>query len=127
MTRWTPSTSFATNFTATGTTPSDRKPPFAAIVPEQALSGAEHWVKSVVLTVGRSLPVYYCHRTSSAPSDTSHLGHERTNSNLAAVGANAQARNAAFHSWRPVLADQCQSQHGCLPRIRPRIGPRLHD
>src|SRR6202163_2307484 len=38
MTRWTPSTSFATNFTATGTTPSDRKPPFAAIVPEQALS-----------------------------------------------------------------------------------------
>jgi hypothetical protein len=38
------------------------------------------------------------------------LGQERTNSNLAAVGANAQARNAAFHSWRPVLADQCQSQ-----------------
>src|SRR3954454_11544250 len=39
MTRWTSSTSFATNSTATGTTPSDRKPPFAAIVPEQALKG----------------------------------------------------------------------------------------
>lgn len=58
---------------------------------------------------------------------TSHRGHERTNSNLAAVGANAQARNAAFHSWRPVLADQGQSRQGCLPRIRPRIELRLHD
>jgi len=37
MTRWTPSTSFATNSTATGTTLSDRNPPFAAILPEQAL------------------------------------------------------------------------------------------
>src|SRR6478736_698439 len=50
MTRWTPSTSFATNSTATGTTPSDRKPPFAAIVPEQALS--ENVFISERLTVG---------------------------------------------------------------------------
>lgn len=36
----------------------------------------------------------------------SDLAHEQTNSNLAAAGANAQARNAAFHSGRPVVADQ---------------------
>jgi hypothetical protein len=36
------------------------------------------WVKSVVLTVGRSLPVYHGQRTSSAPSDTSQSGQEVT-------------------------------------------------
>src|SRR6266436_6695763 len=44
--------------------------------------------------------------------------HERTNSNLPAVGANARGRNAAFPSLRPVLADQCKSQQGCLPTMR---------
>ncbi len=44
------------------------------------------------------------------PDPRSQKGQERANSNLAAGGAIAQARNAAFHSWRPILADQCQSQ-----------------
>src|SRR5439155_23857627 len=35
-----------------------------------------------------------------------HVRLGATNSNLAAVGANARGRNAAFLSLRPVLADQ---------------------
>ena len=50
--------------------------------------------------------------------------HEGTNSNLAAVGANARGRNAAFPSLHPVLADQCMSPQGCLPTMRVRLRGR---
>jgi hypothetical protein len=37
------------------------------------------------------------------------------------VGANAQGRNAAFPSLRPVPADQCRSQQGCLLTMRVQL------
>src|ERR1035437_5055321 len=50
-----------------------------------------------------------------------HVPAPQAYSNLAAVGANAQGRIAAFPSLRPVLADQCRSQQGCLPTMRVQL------
>jgi hypothetical protein len=60
-------------------------------------------------------------RTSTDRLAKSEKYHVWTDSNLAAVGANARGRNAAFPSWRPVLADQCKSQQGCLPTMRVQL------
>src|SRR5258706_15011622 len=43
------------------------------------------------------------------------------NVELAAVGANARGRTAAFPSRRPVLADQCRSRQGGLLTMRVQL------